>query len=203
MSASHDTLFCAEVEGGMNREMSNTGWIVGLLIALLCVVGLAALVSFSAHGADIQQAAADTSLIQQVLDKAKAILDAYGWSLAGVFVSPFIVFRAVQYAKGAAKASGSHLNRYAMDCVSTGAVFALSYLFLRQNQTEFTQNLLIAGVIAALHTVIIKAVFKFAPERLSSVLTDGVYVDDATTFSKTVLAAVVGKRGDQRSEPRA
>jgi len=182
------------------RTAANTAWIVGLLVALLCVVAIAALVSFSAQAGDMQQTVTDVSLTEQILAKIQSILDLYGWSLAGVFVSPFIVFRAVQYAKKAAKSVGRPLNRWVMDAVSTVSVFALSYLFLSQDETGI-QTAIVAGVIASLHTVIVKAIFKFAPERVSAILSDGVYIDDQTRFSgKTVLAAVVGKRGDMRTE---
>jgi len=183
------------------RGSVNTAWIVGLLVALLCVIAIAALVSFSAQAGDIQQTVTDVSLTEQILAKVQSILDLYGWSLAGVFVSPFIVFRAVQYAKKAAKSVGRPLNRWVMDGVSTVSVFGLSYLFLSQD-VGGVKTAIVAGVIASLHTVIVKAIFKFAPERVAAVLTDGVYVDDRTTFAARTVAAVVGKRGDLRSESR-
>jgi len=181
------------------RESTNTAWIVTLLLVLLCLVGVSALISLSA--ADLQQTVTDVSLTEQILAKLQSILDLYGWSLAGVLASPIIVFRAVQYAKKAAKSAHKPLNRWVMDGVSTLAVFLLSYLFLAQDGGGL-QTAIVAGVIASLHTVIVKAVFRFAPEKVAAVLTDGVYVDDRTTFAGRTVAAVVGKRGDMRSESR-
>ena len=122
-------------------KTSNTGWIVALLLALLCVVLLAALVSV--HAADVQQIATDTGILGQILAKIQSILNDYGWSLAAVLASPFIVFRFFQWGKQQAKNAGKKLPRWLLDIASTVAVGGLSYVFLAQDNIG-TQSMIIA-----------------------------------------------------------
>lgn len=157
----------------------------------------------SVHAGDVQQTVQDAGLVSALLEKVSGAVEVYGWRLAAVLVSPLLVFRFVQWHKRICKeVYGRKPHWLLMDVLSFTLVYGLSFLCLFQEYSQLMQVGIASGCIAGANSIIVKAVFRFVPERIGDILSTGMYVDEDTAFSKTVLAAVVGKRGDQRTEPR-
>jgi len=185
----------------MAKATSGTAWIVALLLALLCVVLLAAMVSVNA--ADVQQMATDLGITEQILAKVRSILDLYGWSLGASLVSPLLTYRAVNWIKMvSASVKGRKPHWILMDILSFIMVFALSLACLYIDNPIWLSGLVIAFFIAGLNSCVIKLIFNFAPEKVVAAFTDGVYVDEKTSLGGKTVAALVGKRGDLRVDAR-
>src|SRR3990167_151726 len=161
----------------LSSGASDTAWIVALLLALLCVVLLAAIVSFPVHSADVQQIATGIGITEQILAKARYILELYGWSLGAGLVSPLFTYRAVNWIKMvSASVHGTKPHWILMDILSFMMVLALTLVCLYIDNPILLPGLLIAIFIAGLNSVIIKMIFKFAPEKVVAAFTDVVYV---------------------------
>lgn len=127
------------------------------------------------------------------IDQALDLLSRYGWPVMAIIGSPLLSWRVTQYFKLHFKRVYGHKPRtLIMDTGSFCIVLAATYWAW---SIQFPGSaLFVSGSVACFHTAIVKALFSYAPKKLSQALQYGSDNDN------TIMTVFVGK--DRRSKSR-
>lgn len=128
---------------------------------------------------------------QTTVDQYVGYMERYGWPLIAIVGSPVLSWRITQWYKLTVKRQkGRKPSVLTLDLVSFALVYGMSYLaWSKYNE----HGLIAAGIVAILHTAIVKAVFAYAPKPVAEALAYGV-------SDNTMLTVIVGK--DARNQRR-
>lgn len=126
------------------------------------------------------------------IDQALDLLSRYGWPVMAIIGSPLLSWRVTQYFKLHFKRVYGHKPRtLIMDTGSFCIVLAATYWAWSIHSDN---GLYVALAVACFHTAIVKAMFAYAPKKLSQALQYG------SDNDSTIMTVFVGK--DRRSQSR-
>lgn len=128
---------------------------------------------------------------QTTVDQYAGYAERYGWPLIAIIGSPVLSWRITQWYKLTAKRHrGRKPSVLCLDLVSFALVYGMCYLAW----SKYADNgIIVAGIVAILHTSIVKAVFAYAPKPVAEALAYGI-------SDNTILTVFVGK--DARTQRR-